>query len=109
MLPLAKRSEILRRHQAVEVLLRLESTTEMLRLRSQLKELGGLPQTCYKLNMGVGSTTTWASLLKVMLLSRAIRRCDHILTDTALAALEWSVDLQCSDESSCRAQQSQFG
>nr|WJN24919.1 DNA mismatch repair protein [Pseudozyma flocculosa] len=64
MMPLARRSEIIRRHEAVELLVRLESTTDMMHLRSQLKHLGGLPQLCHKLNMGVGSVMTWQSLWK---------------------------------------------
>lgn len=65
MLPLANRLEISRRHEAVELLVRLESTSDIIQIRSQLAELGGVPQICYKLNMGVGSASTWAGLLKV--------------------------------------------
>ncbi|TKY90703.1 hypothetical protein EX895_000701 [Sporisorium graminicola] len=64
MLPLAERDEILRRHEAVELLVRLDSTSEMDRLQRQLRELCGVPQVCHKLNMGVGSAWLWASLMK---------------------------------------------
>nr|DBA11333.1 TPA_inf: MSH5 [Pseudozyma hubeiensis] len=64
MLPLAQRSEIRKRHEAVELLVHLESVSDTIRIRSQLAELGGVPQLCYKLNMGVGSASTWSWLLK---------------------------------------------
>ncbi|KAJ9476686.1 MutS-like protein [Pseudozyma hubeiensis] len=64
MLPLAQHSEVLRRHEAVELLVHLESASDTIRIRSQLTELGGVPQLCYKLNMGVGSASTWSWLFK---------------------------------------------
>ncbi|KIS72050.1 uncharacterized protein UMAG_12155 [Mycosarcoma maydis] len=73
MLPLANRLEISRRHEAVELLVRLESTSDIIQIRSQLAELGGVPQICYKLNMGVGSASTWAGLLKTCNAIIAIR------------------------------------
>lgn len=103
MLPLANRSEVLRRHEAVELLVHLESASEIIRIRSQLAELGGVPQICYKLNMGVGSASTWSWLLKV--------GADRLHDDTrsALTPLKrrfqtttiWSADLQCDHEHSC--------
>nr|DBA11336.1 TPA_inf: MSH5 [Sporisorium reilianum f. sp. reilianum] len=64
MLPLAKRAEILRRHEAIELFVRLDATSGMDRLRSQLKELCGVPQVCYRLNMGVGTASMWLNLMR---------------------------------------------
>lgn len=65
MLPLAKGEEIKRRHDAVELLVRQESTSEVTEIRSRLGELGGLPQMCFQVNMGVASVHVWSKLLKV--------------------------------------------
>lgn len=65
MLPLARRAEIIRRHEAVDLLVRLESASEMPGIKRQLGEVGALPKICYYLNKGVGSVGTWASLLRV--------------------------------------------
>ncbi|SPO21065.1 related to MutS protein homolog 5 [Ustilago trichophora] len=64
MMPLAKRGEIERRHEAVELLVRQESASEVIHIRSKLAELGGLPSLCSTLNMGLGSAKTWDKLLK---------------------------------------------
>nr|WJN24927.1 DNA mismatch repair protein [Ustilago tritici] len=53
MLPLAKRNDIRRRHEAVELLVRQESSAELIAIRQALTELGGLPQLCFKLNQDV--------------------------------------------------------
>lgn len=65
MLPLARREEIARRHDAVELLVRQEAASEVSEIRMRLKELGGLPQICFILNMGVGTIQTWDKLHKV--------------------------------------------
>nr|DBA11330.1 TPA_inf: MSH5 [Kalmanozyma brasiliensis] len=64
MLPLARREEIVRRHEAVELLVRLETASEMPRIKKQLGEFGALPQICHTVNMGLGTTKTWINLLK---------------------------------------------
>ncbi|SPO20146.1 related to MutS protein homolog 5 [Ustilago trichophora] len=73
MMPLAKRGEIERRHEAVELLVRQESASEVIQIRSKLAELGGLPSLCYALNRGVGSAKTWDKLLKTCLAVISIR------------------------------------
>lgn len=65
LLPLAKRDVIRRRHEAVELFVRNESSAEVMEIRARLAELGGLPQLCFLLNMGVGTASTWHKLLKV--------------------------------------------
>lgn len=74
MMPLAKRGEIERRHEAVELLVRQESASEVIHIRSKLAELGGLPSLCSTLNMGVGSAKTWDKLLKVGSVACLIKR-----------------------------------
>ncbi|SPC65565.1 related to MutS protein homolog 5 [Ustilago sp. UG-2017b] len=64
MLPLAKRNDIRRRHEAVELLVRQESSAELIAIRQALTELGGLPQLCFKLNQGVGTVFSWEKLYK---------------------------------------------
>lgn len=65
MLPLAKRVEILRRHDAVELLMSQESASETIQIRSSLAELGSVPKLCFLLNKGLGTAKTWEQLLKV--------------------------------------------
>nr|WJN24921.1 DNA mismatch repair protein [Pseudozyma thailandica] len=64
MLPLAKRTEIVRRHEAVELLVRQEASSEVVQIRSKLAELGGIPHLCFFLNMGTGTALTWDKLLR---------------------------------------------
>ncbi|KAJ1031146.1 hypothetical protein NDA18_002365 [Ustilago nuda] len=64
MLPLAKRNDIRRRHEAVELLVRQESSAELIAIRQALTELGGLPQLCFTLNQGVGTVFSWEKLYK---------------------------------------------
>lgn len=65
MMPLARRAEIERRHDAVELLIHQESSPELEQVRMRLKELGAVPSLCSTLNMGVGSAYVWEKLLKV--------------------------------------------
>ncbi|PWZ02545.1 hypothetical protein BCV70DRAFT_153740 [Testicularia cyperi] len=62
--PLAQKDAIMQRHDAVELLLRQESTPEVVDIRLRLTELANVPQHCYQLNMGVGSVFTWERLYK---------------------------------------------
>nr|WJN24918.1 DNA mismatch repair protein [Moesziomyces parantarcticus] len=64
MLPLADRAEILRRHDAVELLVRQEAYSEIIEIRARLPELGRIPQICHQLNMGLDSASLWDKLRK---------------------------------------------
>lgn len=102
MLPLANRTEILRRHEAVELLVRIDSTSEMGRIRSQLKELGGVPQICYTLNMGVGSAFMWAGLMKVGFCFTRLK--DHGNVDKHVHCLRLTVLQTCNAIMNIRAE-----
>lgn len=78
MLPLAKRNDIRRRHEAVELLVRQESSAELIAIRQALTELGGLPQLCFKLNQGVGTVFSWEKLYKVGIPAREQRKMMHL-------------------------------
>jgi len=102
MLPLAKNEEIKRRHDAVELLVRQESTSEVIEIRSRLGDLGGLPQLCFQVNMGVASVHIWFKLLKVIhVTERAPSRYDD---RTDARYLVYLPDMQCYSENPYGAQ-----
>nr|DBA11337.1 TPA_inf: MSH5 [Testicularia cyperi] len=89
--PLAQKDAIMQRHDAVELLLRQESTPEVVDIRLRLTELANVPQHCYQLNMGVGSVFTWERLYKAC---TAILRVRALLGQMRLGRSELLLEIK---------------